>query len=73
MCSWTPEDIRETYNDYASILDKGVGSLISVPVVSAGETVGTLNFSGRQYGNEVLPRVLDLAKRAAPLFHKYRA
>ncbi|TDO94590.1 GAF domain-containing protein [Enemella evansiae] len=59
----TPDEVREVFADHALIASLGCGSIINVPVIADGRTVGALNIldaEGRYGAGSV-----DVAERIA--------
>jgi GAF domain-containing protein len=65
------EGLRESFDDYATIIGLGLHSCVNVPLVSDGKCVGTMNISRAQAewnDDEItLVRALGLAALAGVL------
>jgi len=73
----TPEDIRAAFDDHATILGLGLGSVLNVPVVFQGRCVGTMNLlheagwyrredenTGAQLGAFLVPALIGASPQA---------
>ena len=70
----TMDDIRWAFFDHALIESLGLGSIINVPVVHDGVTLGTINSSHaeRHYTEAHVPLVAELAPLLVPAFLEAR-
>ena len=70
----TAADIEWAFFDHATIMGLGLGSIINVPVVYDGQTLGTINSSHREhfYGPEHVAPVAELAPLLVPAFLEAR-
>jgi hypothetical protein len=66
----TAEDIRAVFFDHALIASLGCASVLNVPVVWAGQVLGTLNLlhEAQWYGDDDLPLALTFAGLAVPAY-----
>ena len=69
------EAIRWAFFDYALIEEMGLGSVINIPVLYDGETIGTMNLldAEHHYRDEHVAPVLRLAPLLIPAFLEARA
>jgi len=67
---YTEADIREVFFDHALIASLGCASVLNVPVVDGGRTLGTINLlhEARWYGEEDVPLGQVFAALAVPAF-----
>lgn len=64
------EAVRACFSDSALIESLGCGSIVNVPVVSHGQTVGSMNLLAPEgsYDEESVVAALDIARRSVSLF-----
>ncbi|QOT19964.1 GAF domain-containing protein [Paenarthrobacter sp. YJN-5] len=64
------EAVRACFSDSALIESLGCGSIVNVPVVSNGQTVGSMNFLAPEgsYDEKSVETALDIARRSVSLF-----
>ena len=69
---YTADDIREVFFDHALIASLGCASVLNVPVVQDGRTLGVLNLlhEARWYDEADAPLAQVFAALAAPAFRK---
>jgi GAF domain-containing protein len=69
---YTADDIREVFFDHALIASLGCASVLNVPVVQDGRTLGVLNLlhEARWYDEADAPLAQVFAALAAPAFLK---
>jgi len=67
---YTEADIREVFFDHALIAALGCASVLNVPVVDGGRTLGTINLlhEARWYGEDDVPLGQVFAALAVPAF-----
>ncbi len=67
---YTDTDIREVFFDHVLIASLGCASVLNVPVVDGGRTLGTINLlhEARWYGEEDIPLGQVFAALAVPAF-----
>jgi len=67
---YTADDIREVFFDHALIVSLGCGSVLNLPVVHDGRTLGVLNLlhEARWYGEDDVPLGQVFAALAVPAF-----
>ena len=67
-------DMKWAFFDHAKLAGLGLGSIINVPVVYDGRTLGTINSSHREhfYGPEHVGPVAELAPLLVPAFLEAR-
>ncbi len=66
------EAVRAFFFDSATIESLGCGAIVNVPVVSNGETIGSMNFLAAEgrYGQTSVDAAVDIARRSVPLFEQ---
>ena len=66
----TPTDVQSVFFDHALIASLGCGSVLNLPVVWNGRTLGTINLlhEARWYGEEDVPLGQVFAALAVPAF-----
>ena len=66
------EAVRAFFFDSATIESLGCGAIVNVPVVSNGQTIGSMNFLGPEgsYDQESVDAAVDVARRSVHLFEE---
>ncbi|SHI66239.1 hypothetical protein SAMN02745194_00766 [Roseomonas rosea] len=65
----SPEDIRRVFADHELILSLGIGGMVNIPVLFAGQSQATMNMShaGDRFSEADFPALRLLASRLLPL------
>ncbi|WP_138418047.1 GAF domain-containing protein [Sinomonas gamaensis] len=63
------EAVRSFFFDSATIEELGCGAIVNVPVVSSGQTIGSMNFLAPEgsYDQNSVDAAVDLARRSVQL------
>ena len=66
------EAVRAFFFDSATIESLGCGAIVNVPVVSNGQTIGSMNFLGPEgsYDQKSVDAAVDVARRSVHLFEE---
>lgn len=66
------EAVRSFFFDSATIESLGCGAIVNVPVVSSGQTIGSMNFLGPEgsYDQRSVDAAVELARRSVGLLEK---